>query len=371
MRPSSEPSVVFIANGAHGSAAAERGSRIADATTGRTRVLHRGSGRLRSIGNLVGEARSLRPDLVYCIDLAAVPVAVGVLATPTARLVVDTGDHPSAFFRQVDAGRARVTAARLMEEVVYRQADAVVVRGRHHAAVVRGHGVRRIEVIPDGVDLTIVRPVTDTGLRARLGLSGLLTVGIAGHFTWYESLGGGGGGGGGLGWELVHALAQLRDLPVHGVLIGEGPGLTHLRLLAAELGVADRLHILGKVPYDEYARYLGLIDVCLLTQTNDASSWVRTTGKLPGYLAAGRYVLASAVGTVVDVLPDEMLVAYDGRWDETYPQKLADRVRSLLAEPERLAAGSDLQAKAFEFDYTAIASRAAGLIAELLDSTPR
>lgn len=356
---------MFIANGAVGSAAAERGNRIADATAGRTRVLHRGPGRLRSIGHLLREARSLRPDLVYCIDLAAVPVAVGVLAAPTARLVVDTGDYPSAFLRQVGASRTRVASARLMEEVVYRRATAMVVRGRHHAAVMRAHGVRRVEVIPDGVDLAIVKPVTDTDLRARLGLSDVLTVGIAGHFTWHEAL------GGGLGWELVHALARLRDLPVHAVLLGDGTGIAHLRLLAAELGVTDRLHILGRVPYGQYARYLGLSDVCLLTQTNDPSSWVRTTGKLPGYLAAGRYVLASAVGTVVDVLPDEMLIAYEGRWDVTYPQKLADRLRSLIADPGRLAAGAGLRAKASEFEYSRIAAQGADLIAALLDSTPR
>jgi glycosyltransferase involved in cell wall biosynthesis len=317
------------------------------------------------MGHLVREARSLQPDLVYCIDLAAVPVAVGVLAAPTARLVVDTGDYASAFLRQIDAGRARVAAAMLMEEVVYRRASAVVVRGHHHAAVMRGHGVRRVEIIPDGVDLAIVKPMADTDLRARLGLSDVLTVGIAGHFTWYETL------GGGLGWELVHALARLRDLPVHGVLIGHGPGIARLRLLAAELGVTDRLHVLGRVPYEQYARYLGLIDVCLLTQTNEPSSWVRTTGKLPGYLAAGRYVLASAVGTVADVLPDEMLITYEGRWDEAYPQKLADRLRSLIENPGRLAAGSDLRAKASDFEYSRIAAQAADLIADVLTSTPQ
>jgi len=363
--PTGEPSVVFIANGPAGSAAAERGKRIAEATTGRTHVLHRGQGRFRSIRALVDRARSLHPDLVYCIDLAAVPVAVGLQAARGNRLVVDTGDHPSAFLRHVGASRMKVAAARLMEEAVYRRAAAVVVRGRHHEAVMRGQGVRRVEVIPDGVDLSVVHPVTDLDLRARLGLSDVLTVGIAGRFTWYEKL------GGGLGWELVHALADLPDLPVHGVLIGDGPGVTHLRLLAADLGVTDRLHILGRVPYEQYARYLGLVDVCLLTQTNDPSSWVRTTGKLPGYLASGRYVLASAVGTAIDVLPDEMLIPYEGRWDETYPGKLADRLRSLVENPTRLEAGNELRAKASEFEYSRIATRAAALMASVIESTPR
>jgi glycosyltransferase involved in cell wall biosynthesis len=142
-------------------------------------------------------------------------------------------------------------------------------------------------------------------------------------------------------------------------------------MLAAELDVTDRLHLLGRVPYDEYARYLGLIDVCLLTQTNDPSSWIRTTGKLPGYLATGRYVLASAVGTAVDLLPDEMLIPYEGRWDATYPSKLAERLRALVAEPSRLVAGSELLSKAAAFDYSRIATQAADLIAAVVATPAR
>ena len=112
----------------------------------------------------------------------------------------------------------------------------------------RGQGVQRVEVIPDGVDLSRVQPTSDPELRQRLGLDGVLTVGIAGHFTWYPRL------GGGLGCELVHALGQLQDLPVHAVLIGDGPGLPRLRVMAAKFGVGSRLHILGRVPYYEYAR---------------------------------------------------------------------------------------------------------------------
>lgn len=356
----SDVSVLFIANGDEGSAAVERARRIAEVTVGRTQVLARSSGRFRSVRTMAGQARSFRPDLVYCVDLAVVPVSTAVFANRSAGLIVDTGDYPSAFFHQVGAPLVKVAAARAMEELVYRRADAVVVRGYHHAAVMRGHGVRRVEVIPDGVDLELVRPCPDAALRARLGLADVLTVGIAGHFTWYERL------GGGLGWELVHLLARTQDLQVHGVLIGDGPGLAHLRVLAGELGVADRLHVLGRVPYDQYTRYLSLIDVCLLTQTNDPSSWIRTTGKLAGYMAAGRYVLASAVGTAESVLPVAMLVPYAGRWDDNYPAKLEERLREIAAHPDMLADGAKLRPLAASFDYSRVSTRAATLISDIL-----
>ena len=121
--------IVFVANGGDSTAAATRARWFAAATRGRTHVLLRNNGRVRSIRKLTQVARALDPDLVYCVDLAVMPVAVGLLCSRRARLIVDTGDHPSAFLRQVHAGPARVWAARAMEEVVYRRADAVVVRG--------------------------------------------------------------------------------------------------------------------------------------------------------------------------------------------------------------------------------------------------
>jgi glycosyltransferase involved in cell wall biosynthesis len=363
-RATTEPdrSILFVANGGRESSAAERAMRFAAATAGRTRVLVRRPGRLRSLRELAGDALAFDPDLVYCVDLALVPVAVAVVNSRRSRFIVDTGDHPSAFFRQVHGGYARVMAARAMEEVVYRRAAAVVVRGPHHAAVMRGHGVGRVAIIPDGVDVDLVTPASDTALRERLGLAGVLTVGIAGHFTWYEPL------GGGLGCELVRALALLPDLPVHGVLIGSGPGLAHLRVLASELGVADRLHLLGPVPYRDYSRYVNLIDIGLLTQTNDPSSWVRTTGKLPAYLAAGRYILASAVGTAQAVLPESMLIPYSGGWDDSYPGKLAERIREVAMNPSRLADGLALRAKVDGFAYPHISATAATLIDTVLRS---
>ena len=354
------PSVLFVANGAQGSAAVERAERFANVLPYSSQVLVRTSGRLGSIRDMGKRARAFAPTLVYCVDLAVVPLAVSMFAGRAAGLVVDTGDYPSAFFRQVGASTGRVVAARAMEEFVYRRADAVVVRGRHHAAVMRGKGVRRVETIPDGVDLELARVEPDLSLRKHLGLLGVLTVGVAGHFTWYAQH------EWGLGCELIHALAELPDVPVHGVLIGDGPGVPHLRVLAAKLGVSERLHLLGRVPYSRYFQYLTLIDVCLLTQTNDPSSWVRTTGKLPAYLASGRYVLASAVGTAHEILPDDMLIPYDGRWDKTYPRKLADRIRHIATHPETLAAAASLRSLSHQFAYPIISAQSATLISQLI-----
>ena len=115
---------------------------------------------------------------------------------------------------------------------------------------------------------------------------------------------------------------------------------------------------LDYVPYERLPLYLGLIDVCLSTQTNDVVGQVRTTGKLPLYLAAGRYILASDVGEAARILDREMLVPYEGVKDEQYPRKLAERITNILEHPEILKRAADQIALAKEhFDYSILSER--------------
>jgi glycosyltransferase involved in cell wall biosynthesis len=131
----------------------------------------------------------------------------------------------------------------------------------------------------------------------------------------------------------------------------------------AELGLGDRVVFAGRLPFDELVRYLGAVDVCLSTQSDDLLGRARTTAKLPLYMAAGRYVLASRVGEAERVLPESMLVSYRGEYDPSYPRRLAERVEWLLQDPERLAAADGLVAEArVRYDYAGLAERLARAI---------
>jgi glycosyltransferase involved in cell wall biosynthesis len=115
---------------------------------------------------------------------------------------------------------------------------------------------------------------------------------------------------------------------------------------------------LGYVPYEELPRHLGMIDVCLSTQSNDLVGQVRTTGKLPIYLAAGRCVLASKVGEAELVLDPQMLVDYKGVKDHSYPRKLKEKIEVILNHPEMLECSSQTIAIAREnFEYAILAER--------------
>jgi len=278
-----------------------------------------------------------------------------LLAGRPGRLLVDTGDAPRDFLSLVSAGRLKVAAAALLERLGYGLAHHVIVRGSFHREDLNRRGYDQVSVVPDGVDLNVFTPRDASALRARLGLADVFVVGIQGHFTWYPQL------GGGLGWEAVSALQYLRDLPVHVVLIGDGVGIPELRLLAEELQVAERLHILGRVELSALPDYLALCDAFVLTQTDDPSSWIRTTGKLPCYLAMSRPILASEVGTASTVLPTELLLPYRGTWDTTYPLRLAERLRELQTDANLAELGMLMRPLATRFDYGTVASQAAGI----------
>ena len=345
----------FFVNGGPESAAGLRARRFAAPFGDDAEITYRQGSRLAAIAAMVAAARRTRPDVIYSVDLAIAPVAAAS-RVKGSRFVVDTGDIHHAFLSLVGAPWPERAAARLLERAAFWRADEVVVRGARHLDQLPPFAPARATVIPDGVDLDRFRPIDVSDLRARLGLAKDLTVGIQGNFTWYRSL------GGGVGWELVHALAALRDLPIRGVLVGDGPGLPELRRLAHELGVGDRLHVLGRVPYERLPEYLNLFDVCLLTQTDDVASQARTTGKLPCYLACGRFILATRVGTAADLLPEEMLLDYDGHWDVAYPTRLARRLAELLEDPGRGERGLALREAAHVFDYGRLASEASSVI---------
>lgn len=355
-----EQRVLFVANGSMLSAAGERARRIADHVEfAESRVIFRSSTRARLAVEAVRSLRSWRPDLLYAVDLAVATVGAALTARPRTKVVIDTGDAPAAFMRQIGAGRHRQEAALVMERLAMRRADTVVVRGSGHVDYARNLGARTVDLVPDGVDRTVIRPVAVPELRAQLGLDAArLVLGTSGRFTWYDRL------GGGLGVELVDALPGLDD--VHVVLIGDGEGLERLRLRADHLGVGSRLHLLGRVPYRYLARYLSLLDVAVLTQTNDPSSHVRTTGKLPVYLAAGRFVLASRVGTAATLLPPDMLLDYDGRWDAGYSARIVDRIRDLMMHSPHPSPDPRALELSERFDYDDVAATAAGVIARTL-----
>jgi glycosyltransferase involved in cell wall biosynthesis/phosphoheptose isomerase len=173
-----------------------------------------------------------------------------------------------------------------------------------------------LTVIPCGVDLGLFRPDGDveekTPGRRRLVCVGRLV----------ERKGVG---------NVVSALAKLPDtaLVIAGGPAREGlnddPEVQRLMAVARDAGVEDRVEFRGRLAREELPPLLRSADALL------SVPWYEPFGITPlEAMACGVPVVASAVGGLIDTVVDGMTGVHVPPRD---PERVADAVRSLLADP--------------------------------------
>lgn len=336
--------VTFLVHGGPSSIEAVRARELSRrAPAGSIEFLFRSPSRAQTSSTWRAELRRLRPDLLYVLNTAlpGAPLAVSHRLLHGTPYLLDTGDVIYEMARRSGIGAGwRLPLLWMIERSAWRFADTIVVRGTRHRDYLGRLG-RRAALIRDGYAVQQdVPPENVAALRRQLGLEGRLVVGLMGSLVWSPRL------QICYGWDLVQALTQLRDLPLTAVVIGDGNGKSWLEQEAARLNVADRIVFTGRIPYPDVPLYMRLFDIALSTQTNNLPGQVRTTGKVPEYMAAGCFVLASRVGEAELLLPEPMLVPFEGEVDRAYPARLAERIRHLTLHPEERGIRHELPARA-------------------------
>lgn len=363
-----KPVVVFLVNGDAAGAMGVRARSFEQRLNAdfRIEIAYRQANKFRAIGQMIRVLTRVRPNICYVFDMGFSGVIAAALyrSVSRCRTIVDTGD---AIYELSRLSGSRGPAGRLLtrwlEWFALRNSDRVVVRSHPHQELLARQGVAA-EVVPDGVDTRQFFPRQEDEMRRQYGLQGSTVIGLLGSLIWSPA------SQTCYGSELIELIDHLRAEPVKGIIVGDGSGLVKLQARCASLGLEDRIVFFGRLPYDELPRYLNLMDICLSTQTNDAAGQVRTTGKLPLYLACGRFVLSTEVGEAALVLPPAMLIPYNGTRDPEYPRRLAGRVRTLLKEPASFGKHSASVAIAeANFEYDVLAARLRRILGELLPGT--
>jgi glycosyltransferase involved in cell wall biosynthesis len=200
-------------------------------------------------------------------------------------------------------------------------ASAIVSLSSHLAktAVELGAPSEKIHVIPNGVDVKRFKPRDRHAARRELGLpeTGRLVVTVAhlGERKGHR--------------ETIRALARV-PADVQLVLVGGDTRGTRdaesLRELSRSLGVADRVLLMGKQPYDRVPLCLAAADVSVLASWREGCPNVVLES-----LAAGTPVVASDVGGVsADLIGD-------GPGGRVVPPRqvdpLAEAIQELLDRP--------------------------------------
>jgi D-inositol-3-phosphate glycosyltransferase len=171
----------------------------------------------------------------------------------------------------------------------------------------------RVSVVPCGVDVELFRP------RPRR-TEGSRQVLVVGRLVMRKGIG-----------NVIEALAEVPDtrLTVAGGppadALAADPEAVRLLGLAHELGVSDRVELLGGVGREQVPVLMGEADVVV------SVPWYEPFGIVPlEAMAAGRPLIGSAVGGLLDtVLPGVTGELVPPR----RPDLLAESLRALLADP--------------------------------------
>ncbi|WP_338241847.1 TIGR04063 family PEP-CTERM/XrtA system glycosyltransferase [Aurantiacibacter hainanensis] len=153
-------------------------------------------------------------------------------------------------------GSLKYRLTRHLENMAVRGSDAVmtICQGLKDDLVARGFSAAKIDIMPNGVDLTTFgNPAErDEALAEELGIGEGPVIGFIGSFYDYEGLD-----------DLIAAMPMLADrhAGAHLLLVGGGPMDEALRAKAAASPVADSIHFTGRVPHAEVERYYALTDI--------------------------------------------------------------------------------------------------------------
>jgi len=148
-----------------------------------------------------------------------------------------------------------------------------------------GLGVAADKITPlrNGVDLQRFQPMDRAAARATLGLKRftLLSVGLLDPRKAHDL--------------IIKALPSLLDVDL--LIAGTGPEKKNLEQLAQELGVADRVTLLGPVPQTELKTYYNAADALVLASSREG--WANV---LLEAMACGTPVVASNVWGTPEVV---------------------------------------------------------------------
>lgn len=289
-----------------------------------------------------------RPD-VWHLHAPNVTLMLALVACPRVRPLVVT--HHSDIIRQ----RVLKYAVRPIEALSYHRAARVLSTSAEYidgSPLLQRHR-DKVDVLPLGIDREPFRAPSPTArafaekLRREHGSPLWLCVG---RLIYYKG--------------LHVALAALRSVPGKLLVIGTGPLAGELRLLAQQLGVADRVVFLGHATLDELAG----------AYRAASAFWFPSTARSEGFGLVQVEAMASGCPVINTAIPSSGVSGVSRHECEALtvpmndPDALARAANRLLVDRElreRLARAGQERA-ATEFDHRVMAERSLAIYRRVL-----
>ncbi len=187
-----------------------------------------------------------------------------------------------------------------------------------------------VTVLRNGVDLALFRPLDREATRRRLGLEGRVLISV-GHLITRK------------GHDLI--VEAMPSLPGFTLLIaGEGPERANLERRIAELGLGDRVRLLGTRPHAELPELYGAADALILASSREG--WANV---LLEAMACGTPAIASPIWGNPEVVakPEAGIIM-----TERSAKGVIDAVNSLFGPRMPTREATRAYASAFSWDAT-------------------
>ncbi len=235
--------------------------------------------------------------------------------------------------------RYRGGFARLLHEIqrwYFKNYDLVLPDseyGREHLTKNLNVPEEKVKVIPNVVDAEFFSPSGTKKAKAELGLNGEIVL-YAGRLLEWKGLP-----------VLIKAFRDVAAArPSANLLIGgDGPKEARLRYLIKEMGLKNKIRLLGRISRNDMPRYLNACDVFVLPSYFDT-----TPNALLEAMACGKPCIASDINGIREVLKDGaglMVPVADATG-------LADGILHLLGDPELRRALGKKARERIEAEYS-------------------
>ncbi len=273
--------------------------------------------RLRLAAKLARLVPALRPDVVHVHSGTATYAALGTMGSSARLRLLDVHDAPGS------ARHGPVSDA----------AEGLLCRRARHLAVAHSSSVsddlrrlyrlseRAVALVPLGVDASQYQPpeVSPAGWRHAHGIpAAAVLVGYVARLVPSKNVD--------LFIDVVAEAGRRTSAPIHGVVIAGGSERDRLSARLQHEGLADRILLLGPWTGNQLLEAYAALDVFLSTSDYEGFG----LGVVEA-MAAGKPVIATAVGGVTDLVEDGVTGLLAERRDR---EALVIALRRLLDDPE-------------------------------------
>jgi glycosyltransferase involved in cell wall biosynthesis len=192
--------------------------------------------------------------------------------------------------------RLAETSLTWFTKLAYRRAHHIAVTspGMHELLIGRGVPRRKLSIIYNWVDETVMRPCApDPELRQQLGIGDGFLLMFAGNHGAAQAL-----------HVPIRAMAEVRDLrDLHLAFVGDGIEKEALRRLARELRLSS-VHFVDRRDPHRISAIMAAADLQLVSLADEDLFHVTLPSKVQAILACGQPILSCAPGDASRVVRD-------------------------------------------------------------------